>query len=186
MCAKEVDLRDPSIALIGEVSVACVSSKLSENVVSLTGQKVSDGSAIPRPRQTGIVDHIGHIGREYVGNGWEGEAFAGLCLPNLVNLARCILRAMSEPAFCIYITTACEGPVPSVRDGNGRPCVFKTELEAQREIADNAMTRLKEFIDGEREFEDAMTVEEYVVSVDVSPDGSIVDTDGNQFGAEGN
>lgn len=93
---------------------------------------------------------------------------------------------MSEPAFCIYITTVCEGPVPSVRDGDGKPCVFKTEIEAQREIADNAMTRLKEFIDGEREFEDAMTVEEYVVSVDVNPDGSIVDADGNRFGAEGN
>ena len=93
---------------------------------------------------------------------------------------------MSEPAFCIYITTVCEGPVPSVRDGDGRPCVFKTELEAQREIADNAMTRLKEFIDGEREFEGAMTVEEYVVPVDVYPDGSIVDVDGNRFGAEGN
>lgn len=91
---------------------------------------------------------------------------------------------MSEPAFCIYITTVCEGPVPSVRDGNGKPCVFGTELEAQREIADNAMTRLKEFIDGKREFEDAMTVEEYVVSVDVNPDGSIVDADGNCFGVE--
>lgn len=91
---------------------------------------------------------------------------------------------MSEPAFCIYITTVCEGPVPSVRDGNGKPCVFKTEVEAQREIADNTMTRLKEFIDGEREFEDAMTVEEYVVSVDVHPDGSIVDADGNCFGIE--
>lgn len=93
---------------------------------------------------------------------------------------------MSEPAFCIYITTVCEGPVPSVRDGDGKPCVFKTEVEAQREIADNAMTRLKEFIDGEREFEDAMIVEEYIVPVDVYPDGSIVDTDGNRFGAEGN
>lgn len=91
---------------------------------------------------------------------------------------------MSEPAFCIYITTVCEGPVPSVRDGVGKPCVFKTEVEAQREIADNAMTRLKEFIDGEREFEDAMTVEEYVVPVDVNPDGSIVDADGNCFGVE--
>ncbi|MEK6537013.1 MAG: hypothetical protein AABZ63_05975 [Actinomycetota bacterium] len=91
---------------------------------------------------------------------------------------------MSEPAFCIYITTVCEGPVPSVRDGNGKPCVFKTEDEAQREIADNAMTRLKEFIDGERELEDAMTVEEHVVSVDVNPDGSIVDADGNCFGIE--
>lgn len=91
---------------------------------------------------------------------------------------------MSEPAFCIYIITFCDGPVPSVRDDDGKPCVFKTEVEAQREIADNAMTRLKEFIDGEREFEDAMTVEEYVVPVDVNPDGLIVDADGNCFGVE--
>lgn len=92
---------------------------------------------------------------------------------------------MSEPAFCIYITTVCEGPVPSVRDGNGKPCVFKTEVEAQREIADFVMTRLQEFIDGEdRDFEDAMTVEEYVVPVDVYPDGSIVDADGSRFGVE--
>ena len=74
--------------------------------------------------------------------------------------------------------------MPAVLDGSGKPCVFKTEVEAQREIADNAMTRLKEFIDGEREFEDAMTVEEYVVPVDVHSDGSIVDADGNCFGIE--
>ncbi len=78
----------------------------------------------------------------------------------------------------------CDGLVPSVRDGDGKPCLFKTEVEARREIADNAMTRLREFIDGEREFEDAMTVEEYVVPVDVQPDGSIVDADGNYFGTE--
>lgn len=89
---------------------------------------------------------------------------------------------MSESAFCIYITTVCEGSVPSVRDGDGKPCVFKTEVEAQREIADFVMTRLQEFIDGEdRDFEDAMTVEEYVVPVDVYPDGSIVDAEGNCF-----
>jgi hypothetical protein len=89
---------------------------------------------------------------------------------------------MSESAFCIYITTVCEGSVPSVRDGDGKPCVFKTEVEAQREIAGFVMTRLQEFIDGEdRDFEDAMTVEEYVVPVDVYPDGSIVDAEGNCF-----
>ena len=89
---------------------------------------------------------------------------------------------MSESAFCIYITTVCEGSVPSVRDGDGKPCIFKTEVEAQREIADFVMTRLQEFIDDEdRDFEDAMTVEEYVVPVDVYPDGSIVDAEGNCF-----
>lgn len=91
---------------------------------------------------------------------------------------------MGESAFCIFIDTVCEGTVPSVRDGDGKPCIFKTEIEAQREIADFVMTRLQEFIDGERDFEDAMTVEEYVVPVDVNPDGSIIDADGNCFGLE--
>jgi hypothetical protein len=43
------------------------------------------------------------------------------------------------------------------------------------------MTRLQEFIDGEREFDDAMNAEEYIVEVDVCPDGTIVDADGNSF-----
>jgi len=50
---------------------------------------------------------------------------------------------MNKPAFCIFITTVCEGSVPAVRDGHGKPCVFETELAAQREIADNAITRLQ-------------------------------------------
>jgi len=55
--------------------------------------------------------------------------------------------------------------VPSIRDGNGNPILFKTEVAAQREIADNIMTRLREFLDGDRDYEDAITVEEYVVPV---------------------
>jgi len=85
--------------------------------------------------------------------------------------------------FCIYINTLCQGPVPVVSDENGY-CVFKTELEAQKEIVDNQMTRLRQFLDGEREFEDAMTVEEYVVPVTVHPDGVIVDEAGKCFGPQ--
>ena len=89
---------------------------------------------------------------------------------------------MNEHGFCVYISTVCEGAVPAIWDGNNMPCVFKTEQEAEREIADNAITRLQEFMDGHRDFDDAMTVEEYVVPVGVYPDGSIVDGDGNVFG----
>jgi hypothetical protein len=66
-------------------------------------------------------------------------------------------------------------------ESSSRVCVFATEREAQIEIADFMMTRLQEFIDGEREFDDAMNAEEYVVEVDVFPDGTIVDADGNSF-----
>lgn len=85
--------------------------------------------------------------------------------------------------FCIYIDTFCQGPVPVVSDENGY-VVFTSELEAQREIADYHMTRLRQFLDGERDFEDAMAVEEYVVPVTVHPDGVITDADGNCFGPD--
>ena len=45
------------------------------------------------------------------------------------------------------------------------------------------MTRLQEFMDGERDFEDAIETEEYVVAVTVQPDGTIIDEDGRRFGS---
>jgi hypothetical protein len=46
------------------------------------------------------------------------------------------------------------------------------------------MTRLQEFLDGERDFDDAITVEEYVVPVTLLADGSVVDEDGRRFSKE--
>ena len=68
-----------------------------------------------------------------------------------------------------------------VRGADNKPFVFPTETEAQREIADDLIIRLREFIDGERDFEDAMTVEEFIVKVRVLLDGSIEDECGNRF-----
>ncbi len=88
---------------------------------------------------------------------------------------------MNRPGFCIFINTFFQGPVPSVLGEEDRPVVFATRLEAEREIVDFAMIRLQEFLDGQRDFEDAITVEEYILEVDVLPDGSISDEDGNHF-----
>lgn len=85
--------------------------------------------------------------------------------------------------FCIYINTFCQGPVPVVSDDDAY-VVFETELEAQKEIVDNQMTRLQQFLDGEREYEDAIETEEYVVAVTVQPDGKIVDEHGRCFAAK--
>jgi hypothetical protein len=84
--------------------------------------------------------------------------------------------------FCIYIRTFCQGPVPVVSDAEDKYVVFETELAAQKEIADYMMTRLRQFMDGERDFDDAITVEEYVVPVTMHPDGKFTDEDGNCFG----
>ncbi len=99
---------------------------------------------------------------------------------------------MNNRGFCIYINTLSQGPVPSVKESSPndaanaheRICVFSTEREAQLEIVDLMMTRLQEFINGEREFDDAVTLEDYVVDVEVYPDGVIVDADGNVFELE--
>lgn len=86
---------------------------------------------------------------------------------------------MNRRGYCIFIHTLCQGRVPSVHESKagdppGTPasiCIFDTEREAQLEIADFMMTRLQEFMDGERDFEDATSTEEYVVAVTVHPDG---------------
>ena len=43
------------------------------------------------------------------------------------------------------------------------------------------MTRLREFIDGNREFEDALSLEEFVMRVDRQPDGSLFDESGVRY-----
>ena len=78
---------------------------------------------------------------------------------------------MNQRGYCIFIDTVSQGPVPSVTgigstdasNAASQICVFPTELEAQREIADFMMTQLQQFLDGERDFDDAITVDEYVV-----------------------
>lgn len=74
--------------------------------------------------------------------------------------------------YYIMIDTLSEGWVPSVYDGNGAPYLFGTRREAELEIADTIIERLNEFIRGEREFDDATTLEEFVVDVSVLADGS--------------
>src|SRR5690242_4307337 len=69
--------------------------------------------------------------------------------------------------FCIYINTFCQGPVPVERDETNFPVVYATLFEAQREIADFTIERIQQFLAGERDYDDAITVEDYVVEVDV-------------------
>jgi sulfur carrier protein ThiS len=56
--------------------------------------------------------------------------------------------------------------------------VFATSAEAECEIGDFSMTKLQEFMEGERDFDDASTIEEFVEEVQVTPDRTVVDLDG--------
>ena len=83
--------------------------------------------------------------------------------------------------FCVYIDTLCQGPVPVERGMNGYPVTYAIVEEAERSIAEDVIERLEQFLRGERDFDDAITVEEYVVPVDVTPEGVVIDTTGNVF-----
>lgn len=88
---------------------------------------------------------------------------------------------IGKAGFAIYIDTVCHGAVPVEHDDKGNAIVYSTVTEAQRVIAEDTIERLRQFLEGERDYEDAMTVEEYIVKVDVFPDGSITDAVGNVF-----
>jgi len=90
---------------------------------------------------------------------------------------------IGKAGFCIYIDTVCHGAVPVERDDKGNAAVYATVTDAQRVIAEDTIERLRQFLEDERDYEDAMTVEEYIVEVDLFPDGSITDAAGNIFGA---
>lgn len=90
-----------------------------------------------------------------------------------------------RPAYAIFTQTLCEGLVPAWHDESNLPVIYATELEAQREIADDLMEQLRQFLAGSREFDDAISTEDFVLPVKVWPDGSISTKDGRTFGRRG-
>lgn len=73
--------------------------------------------------------------------------------------------------------------MPACYEGD-YPVVFATELEAQREIADNQLILIQQFLDGERDFDDAIVTDEFVLPVTARSDGSISIEDGRVFGKQ--
>lgn len=87
-----------------------------------------------------------------------------------------------QHGFCVFIDTVFQGTTISVHNGDDGPFVFATEREAQLEIVDFHMTRLQEFIHSERDYEDALEIEEYVMPVTVMANGIVIDKHGRQHG----
>lgn len=86
--------------------------------------------------------------------------------------------------FCIFLDTFFQGTTLAVTEAENIPYVFATEADAQREIVGNMMTRLQEFLDGNRNFDDAVTLEEYVAPVTVLGNGTVKDEHGRIFGRD--
>lgn len=85
--------------------------------------------------------------------------------------------------FAIFCPTVFQGTMPACYEGD-YPVVFATEREGQLEIADNQLIRIQQFIDGERDFADAITTDEFVLPVKVWPDGSISTENGRKYGKQ--
>ncbi|HEY3761936.1 MAG TPA: hypothetical protein VGN23_09335 [Verrucomicrobiae bacterium] len=84
-----------------------------------------------------------------------------------------------KTGFCIFIDTICDGRTPAWHDEKGFPVVYPTIEAAQREIADDIIEHLHQFIEGDRSFEEALTIEDYILEVVILSDGTIRDIDGN-------
>lgn len=85
-------------------------------------------------------------------------------------------------AYAIFTRTICEGLVPAWYDDRDLPVVYATEVEAQHEIVDDLIEHLHQFLAGEREFDDAISTDDFILPVDIWPDGSISTEDGSIFG----
>ena len=84
---------------------------------------------------------------------------------------------MDKTFYIIVGESLIDGLQPSVMVSEGaspfKHLLFQTEREAQLELADRMMTKLEEFIDGERDFDDAVAVDEQVIEVLRCRDGKI-------------
>jgi len=85
--------------------------------------------------------------------------------------------------YAIFCPTVFQGTMPACYEDDN-PVVFATELDAQREIADNQLIRIQQFLDGERDYSDAITTDEFVLPVDVWLDGSISIEGGRVYGKQ--
>lgn len=92
-------------------------------------------------------------------------------------------KKTTRRAFAIFHETICEGVVPAWWDERGFPVTHATEREAQREIAETMMEQLRQFLAGQREFDEVTRCEDYVLPVEVWPDGTVQARDGRRFGA---
>lgn len=91
---------------------------------------------------------------------------------------------MSRRAFAIFEETICDGIVPAWRDENGFSITYATQRDAEIEIAEMLIEHLRQFIAGERDFDDGRTTRDFILPVEVWTDGTIQTDDGRCFGKQ--
>jgi hypothetical protein len=83
----------------------------------------------------------------------------------------------TQDVFVLACDTLCQGVVPvGTIHEDGQPqkwLTFETEREAQLEIIDDIEEHIRQFRDGEREFEEIAFNDTFVMPATLHPDGSI-------------
>lgn len=81
--------------------------------------------------------------------------------------------------WVIGTNTLCQGEIIGCwteEDGKDVPCIFETEEDAWKEIADDMITMLQQFKDGERSIEDTdFSPSDYPLEVMIDGDGNVYD-----------
>ena len=90
----------------------------------------------------------------------------------------------TRSAFAIFEDTLCQGLMPTWRDEDGVIITYTTKREAEIEIAEMLIELLKQFLAGERDFADASTTGDFILPVQVFPDGTIQTENGQRFGIQ--
>jgi hypothetical protein len=92
------------------------------------------------------------------------------------------MRQLRMNAYCIFIHTLGGEKVPAWRGTQGHYLLYPTERDAQLEIAEDLIEKLRQFRDGERNFEDAIGMVDFIEPVIAHDDGTFVDAEGNRYG----
>lgn len=138
-------------------------------IAEMVRQRDQQKEEVAATRQAPTEAGAGRERSPTFGTGQEAEA--GLRSPK---------AAAVQSGFGIFINTVGEGEVSLWRDGEGKPYFFETSKEAEETIIEDLMARLQECLDGGRDFDDAITVEEYILPVERLADGSLRDEWGRE------
>ncbi len=90
-----------------------------------------------------------------------------------------------KKGFCVF-KKQIRDAVRVQRDDQGFPLIYSTREQAEREIANHVVSRIVQHFareDGAAST-NTLTLRDYIKEVEVLDDGTVVDSDGNQFGKE--
>jgi hypothetical protein len=92
-----------------------------------------------------------------------------------------MMETNNEHGYIIAVDSLAEGCTAVQRGADGMPVVYETRIEAERDVVQDFITRLQEFLRGERAFDDATFLEDCILEVTRNANGSLEDDYGRKY-----